>query len=88
MKNKLSERLEKAKHAGDELMMNIPHITISGNEEIYIENHKGIELYTSELVRISTICGSVCISGKNLNIDNVRVSDIFISGTVTKLEFQ
>lgn len=79
---------EDLKAAGRELAMNVPHITVTGNREIYIENHKGIEVYTRELIRLSTPGGSVSIEGADLNIDSVRVSDIFISGIIRKIEFE
>ena len=79
---------EDLKAAGREITMNVPHITITGNREIYIENHKGIEVYTQELIRLSTPEGSISIEGHDMNIDGVRVSDIFISGFVTKIEFE
>ena len=79
---------EDLKAAGRELAMNVPHITVTGHREIYIENHKGIELYTRELIRISTTEGSISIEGRDMNIDSVRVSDIFISGLIKKIEFE
>ena len=79
---------EDLKAAGREITMNVPHITVTGNRELYIENHKGIELYTRELIRLSTPEGSVSIEGRDMEIAAVRVSDIFISGVVRKIEFE
>ena len=79
---------EDLKAAGREIAMNVPHITVTGNREIYIDNHKGIEVYTRELIRLSTPEGSIAIEGRDMNIDGVRVSDIFISGFITKIEFE
>ena len=79
---------EDLKAAGREITMNVPHITVTGNREIYIENHKGIEVYTRELIRLSTPEGSISIEGHDMEIDAVRVSDIFISGTIEKIEFE
>ena len=76
------------KAMGREIMMNVPRITVTGHSELYIENHKGIELYTRELIRVSTPEGSVSIEGKSLNIDAVRVSDVFISGAIERIEFE
>ncbi len=79
---------EDFKAAGREIMMSVPRITVTGNSGLYIENHKGIEVYTRELIRLSTSEGSVSIEGHDLNIDAVRVSDIFISGIIGKIEFE
>ncbi len=87
MKSKTGDRLSYIKSVGDELMMNTPHVTVSGNKEVYIENHKGIEVYNGSLVRVETASGSIAVEGESLNIDSVRESDIFISGIIEKIEF-
>ena len=88
MKGKINEKIARAKSNGDELMMNIPQVILMANKEIYIENHKGIEVYNPELIRVSTAYGSIGIIGKELSIDTVRLSDIFISGIIEKIELE
>ena len=76
------------KAAGREITMNVPHVTVTGNRELYIENHKGIEVYTRELIRLSTPEGSISIEGRDMELNAVRVSDMFISGFINKIEFE
>lgn len=87
MKNKMNERFLWVKDVKDELVMNIPHVTVTGDREVYIENHKGIEVYNGALVRIAAAGGSISVEGSALSIDSVRESDIFISGSIKKIEF-
>ena len=46
MKKRISERAADAWGVPKDVIMNIPRLTISGDKEIYIENHKGILEYT------------------------------------------
>lgn len=71
-----------------DVMMNLPKLSIGGNREIYIENYKGILEYTAEEIRLSTTIGVMRICGKNLNIDRIRLNDIFVSGYFRLVEYE
>ncbi len=88
MKKRISERAADAWGVPKDVIMNIPRLAISGDKEIYIENHKGILEYTDTEIRISTAMGIVRVCGKNLVIDRIRLEDIVISGSFTKVEYE
>lgn len=71
-----------------DVIMNMPKLSIGGNREIYIENYKGILEYTSEEIRLSTTIGVVRIAGKNLTVERIRLTDIFISGYFRVVEYE
>ncbi len=88
MKKSFSEILSDAWGVPKDVIMNIPRMTISGNKEIYIENHKGMILYTDTEIRLATAAGSVRILGKNLCIKRIRAEDALIFGDFLSLEYQ
>lgn len=88
MKKRISERAADAWGVPKDVIMNIPRLTISGDKEIYIENHKGILEYTDTEIRISTAMGIVRVCGKNLVIDRIRLEDIAISGCFSRVEYE
>ncbi len=88
MKKRISETVADLWGVPKDVIMNIPRLTISGDKEIYIENHKGILEYTDREIRISTPMGIVRICGRNLVIDRIRLEDIVISGSFTKVEYE
>lgn len=88
MKKRISERAADAWGVPKDVIMNIPRLTISGDKEIYIENHKGILEYTDTEIRISTAMGIVRVCGKNLMIDRIRLEDIVISGCFSRVEYE
>lgn len=71
-----------------DVIMNIPRLTISGDKEIYIENHKGVASYEDNEIRVSTAMGLVRIYGRNLTITAIRQEDILINGQFTKIEYE
>lgn len=88
MKKRISETIADAWGVPKDVIMDIPRLTISGDKEIYIENHKGVFEYTDTVIRVSTSMGIVKICGKNLNIDNISLENILISGVFSKIEYE
>lgn len=88
MKKRISERVSDAWGVPKDVIMNIPRLTISGDKEIYIENHKGIMQYSDNEIRVSTPMGIVHICGKSLILERIRLEDILISGTFERIEYE
>ncbi len=70
-----------------EIVMNLPLITITGSEEIAIENFKGVIEYTPERIRINTSCGVLKIMGRGLLLKQVTSENILVTGNVAGLEY-
>ncbi|AKL95792.1 sporulation protein YqfC [Clostridium aceticum] len=83
IKKSLAEILELPK----DIILDIPKITMVGNLQIYIENHKGIIEYSSNRIRINTKSGVLRIIGKNLLIKNIILEEIIIIGEIQQVEF-
>ena len=63
-------------------------VSMKGRERVTVENFKGISSYNTEEIRLLTKQNKVCITGKNLKIENYSKDEIEISGIISKLEYQ
>ncbi len=63
-------------------------VSMRGRERVTVENFKGISSYNTEEIRLLTKQNKVCITGKNLKIENYSKDEIEISGIISKLEYQ
>ena len=70
-----------------EIVLNLPLITLYGNEELNLENYKGIVEYTNERIRISTSKGVLKIEGRSLLLKQVTSENISVTGSIIKIEF-
>ncbi len=70
-----------------EIVVDLPLISMTGNEELTIENYKGVIEYSEERIRINTAKGVIKIEGKNLLLNEITDDDIGVTGTILKLEF-
>ena len=83
IKKKLVNTLELPK----EIIFNLPLITIVGNEEINIENYKGVIEYSPEKIRINTECGVLKINGEKLSFKQITAENIIVTGVIQTLEY-
>ncbi len=71
-----------------EVISNIPKITVTGFDEVLIENFKGILEYEDYFARISTSIGIININGFNLKLNQMTDDDILVSGRIENLDFE
>ncbi len=83
IKNIFSKILEIPK----EIVIDLPLITMTGNEELTIENYKGVIEYNEERIRINTAKGVMKIDGRGMFLKQITDDDIEITGTIIKIEF-
>ena len=83
-KKKFNELLEIPK----EVYSNIPHIILTGFEEMTVENNKGILEYDDYFIKIDTEIGIVNIHGLNLNLEKMTEDNLKINGKIENIEIE
>jgi len=69
-----------------DIMMDLPRLTLIGNIEVSLLNHKGIIEYTKEIIRINTKIGIFKITGEELEIKTILSEEIIIAGLINDIE--
>ena len=70
-----------------EVILNLPLISLSGKEELVIENYKGIVEYSDEIIRVSTAVGVLRVGGKGLLLKQLTSECIVITGSIQNITF-
>ena len=81
-------RLDKILEIPEEIYTNTPKITITGFNEIILENYKGILEYEDFFASISTYIGIININGYNINLEKMTNDDIKITGKIESVELE
>lgn len=87
MKDKI-ERISEKLDLPKDVILNLPKITIVGNEEITIENHKGIILFERNIIKINTKVKIINIEGDDFEILYIGDSTITISGKFKLISYE
>jgi sporulation protein YqfC len=80
----ITEKLDISK----DILLNMPRITVIGNEEVTIENHKGILLFDSDIIKVNTKLNAISIEGHNFEILYIGESTITISGKFKSISYE
>lgn len=78
-KNRL-ERFAEVLEMPKDIISNCSKITSYNDNQVIVENYKGILEYTDEKIRIKTPDKILCLSGEALFINAITETDILIEG--------
>lgn len=79
--NKIIDKI----HIPKDVTMKLPLIRLLGNQELYIENYRGILEYTDSLIRVQTKLGQIHIIGKGLEVIYYASDEMKIRGYIESL---
>lgn len=70
-----------------DVMLDLPKITIIGDNEVTIENHKGVVNFEDKMVRVITSIGLITINGDDFEILFMGGSTLAVSGKFESIEY-
>lgn len=69
-----------------DVILDLPKITMVGNTQLTLENHRGIIEYEPDLVRISTNRGEIRVRGSELSIGSIIKEEIQLQGRIAAVD--
>lgn len=70
-----------------DLVLNLPRVTMVGNIQLTLENHRGVILYTDRRIRVAVEKGEVVIAGQKLTLRSIYADEIIIDGLILDVSF-
>ena len=70
-----------------DIILDLPRLTMLGNKQLLIENHKGIIEYTASLVRIKLSQGVIFVHGDSLLLGNLQAEQILVEGSIREIKY-
>jgi len=71
-----------------DIILNMPKIIVTGDNEIIIENHKGVVLFGENQVRVNSGVGLISIYGSRFEILFMGGSTITIGGKFKSIAYE
>lgn len=66
----------------------IPKVTLYGNNDLIVENFRGIVEYSDNIVRVNTSIGLMIIKGCGLQLIEITRDDLLIEGEIINIEIK
>lgn len=85
---KFTELLAESLGMPKDVMMDLPRVSICGDREIYIENHKGLLEYSDNMIRVKMNDGIIDISGTGLRIIIMEQDRMVVNGVLENINYE
>ena len=82
------EKILRALEMPEDIIYDLPKITLVGDLQCVIENHRGIIAYTSNEVRIAVSIGEIGICGEMLTIRNITKDECNLDGKIKLISLE
>lgn len=70
-----------------DVVQDIPRITMIGNLQLYVENYKGVLDFSSEVLKMELSKGKLEVIGKQLVIRAILPEEVFIEGIIEDIKY-
>jgi len=87
-KNKFKYSLASLLELPKEVLLDLPKISLVGDLQMQLENHRGIIEFTEGKVRINTKVGVVTVTGEELVLRNITDQEIMIDGKIRVVSYK
>lgn len=84
---KMKQLMTKTMDLPQDVMMDLPRITMIGQLHIYIENHRGLLAFTDSEVRLMLKNGQLLIKGTGFVIKTILPEEIMLEGKIDNVYF-
>lgn len=85
-KNRLKRQVSDFLEIPSDVILDLPKVVLMGNLQVFIENHRGIMEYTSEVVKVLVGEGEIEIKGENLTLRNMTADEIIVEGKIKNIK--
>ena len=66
-----------------DVAMGLPILTITGTNDLCVENYRGMTEYTDQIIRLQSKSGQIKITGKKLGCNEKMLTSTKYTGTIT-----
>ncbi|AZN40474.1 sporulation protein YqfC [Paenibacillus albus] len=69
-----------------DVVMDLPRLTMIGDRQLYIENHRGVLHFSSDKLRLALSKGEIEVTGSDLVIRTIWTEEVVIEGFIKNIE--
>lgn len=70
-----------------DVTMDLPRLTLVGNTQLFIENHRGVLHFSDQYLKLALNKGIVEVRGRMLAIRIIMAEEVLVEGEITDLKY-
>ncbi len=82
------QRLAATLEMPKDVIMDLPRVTVLGDLQVTVENHRGVVHYSPERVLVGMNKGRILITGQDLVIGVIHEEELTVTGLLDAITFQ
>lgn len=83
----LRDRLVSLLELPGDVVLDVARVTLVGNMELVVENHRGIVQYNENRVGLNIPEGTLAVEGEDLRLASISPDQVIILGRITSLRY-
>jgi sporulation protein YqfC len=87
LRKKLNEWTSHVIDLPPDVTLDMPRLTLIGNQRLLIENHRGVIHFTNEELKLEIHNGVIELLGSGLMISTISLEEILIEGRIDELKY-
>lgn len=85
-RNKLQKWTAELLELPQDVVYDLPRLTMIGDRQLYIENHRGVLHFSSDRLRLALSKGELEVTGEDLVIRTIWTEEVFVEGVIKHIE--
>ncbi|MGO4372267.1 sporulation protein YqfC [Paenibacillus sp. MCAF20] len=69
-----------------DVVYDLPRLTMIGDRQLYIENHRGVVHFSTDRLRLALTKGELEVTGSDLVIRTIWTEEVFIEGQIANIQ--
>jgi sporulation protein YqfC len=69
-----------------DVVFDLPRMTMIGGRQLYIENHRGVIHFAPDKLRLALTVGELEVTGAELVIKGIWTEEVFIEGIIKQIQ--
>lgn len=70
----------------EDVVYDLPRLTMIGDRQLYIENHRGVVHFSSDKLRLALSKGQLEVTGSELVIRTIWTEEVFVEGVIANIQ--
>jgi len=87
IRKKMSTWTAKFLDVPQDVTLDLPRLTLIGNRQLYIENHRGVLHFSDNYLKLALSKGHLEIQGKGLTIRAILTEEVMVEGAISDLKY-
>lgn len=71
-----------------DVVLDLPRLVMTGNQRLFVENHRGLLAYSDQGVRIKAAKGEIQIFGQSLKLIEITQEEVQLEGLIERVQLE